>query len=159
MFKPDLALKVAQGKKTQTRRMKHDGDTVMLWQGEVFAVKSAAGRIRYQVGQDHAVTPGRGKLSVWVRRGPCGEIGTFTTNTVALLQSAARFGWEQCRVKIIRIREEQVEDISEDDARAEGFTSKDEFLSVFYTINPHASPIDIVYALDLQRKFKQEATP
>lgn len=73
----------------------------------------------------------------WLR---CSSMDTVANNTLR----AGRFmpGWaERSRIKITKIREERLGDITNDDAHAEGFVSRDAFLAYFGTL--HKGPIDL----------------
>jgi hypothetical protein len=72
--------------KTQTRRVKKDGE---WYSPSRCAVMRADGRVKWYVGQEHAICPGRGKKQVG-------------------------------RLKIKVLRWENLQDITEEDARAEG---------------------------------------
>jgi hypothetical protein len=118
LFKPDLCALVMAGKKTQTRRaFRPDDDFVyepyrpdLPWQttftdGECVPRVGNLNHDRFEVGKRYAVQPGRGKRGV-------GHL------IVTEIRYCARAG-----------------DISEADARAEGFGSVEEFRAVYARIN------------------------
>jgi hypothetical protein len=51
--------------------------------------------------------------------------------------------WAGLSIRILRVWEEDPEAISEADARAEGFTGRDDFLSYFHSINDKRRPGDV----------------
>lgn len=97
---------VLNGDKTQTRRIIKPGEYAMVriyegyeWQEaadadtwpfcDIVSVHTSSGRVKWVVGKDYAVQPGRGKKAVG-------------------------------RIRVTRIWRERVQDITEDDAHAEG---------------------------------------
>jgi len=99
-----------KGEKTQTRRPVKEGDRPLLDEdGKVMAVenRNAAGRpfTRYRVGAEYAVQPGRGKHSVG-------------------------------RIELLEIRYcEHAGQLSERDARAEGYGTADGFRETYGVIH------------------------
>lgn len=101
---------IARGKKTQTRRVVKAGETEG-WDGYVRSINEVytrrllklatedtpleTYRLKWQVGRDYAVCPGRGK--------PCAVVNG-----------------KPLRIRITGIRREKLNDISPDDVRAEG---------------------------------------
>jgi hypothetical protein len=122
LFKPELVTLILAGAKTQTRRMVRPDDcTPSAWKaalGDWFPVEVAwkdgdsvqavigdGPRLRYGVNQTYAVQPGRGKHAV-------------------------------ARILVTTIRYcERTGDISEDDARAEGFADADGFEETYARLN------------------------
>lgn len=108
LFKPELVEKVLAGKKTQTRRVWRESDAWLI-DGDtmnVFCVSNGeGGRERWFVGKTYAVQPGRGERAV-------GRI------LLTAIRHCARAG-----------------DISEEDARAEGFESVEQFRAVYAKLN------------------------
>jgi hypothetical protein len=126
LFKPELVTLILAGAKTQTRRMVRPDDcTPSAWKaalGDWFPVEVAwkdgdsvqavigdGPRLRYGVNQTYAVQPGRGKHAV-------GRI------RIVAIRYCARAG-----------------DISEDDARAEGFENAAQFREVYGRLNGAAA--------------------
>lgn len=64
IFRPELALKVLEGTKTETRRLVRQGDAadVLLTTGEILAVRHA-GRVRFRLALV-AIQPGRGQRGI-----------------------------------------------------------------------------------------------
>lgn len=93
------------GVKTQTRRRVKPNDFHSRIMQQVLAESpdGRSNRVRYGVGFEYAIQPGRGKRSVG-------------------------------RIRITNIRKEPVNAITEADAIAEGFASRDEFLDVWRSL-------------------------
>jgi hypothetical protein len=108
LFKPELVALVLAGKKTQTRRIVKPGDRSIgiLFRDDGAKDQVRSGnRLRWRVNDTYAVQPGRGKHAVG-------------------------------RIKITVIRYcERAGDISEGDARAEGFESAGQFRAVYGRLN------------------------
>ena len=68
IFKDKLCQKVLDGTKTQTRRLRKDGDYQTYW--PMLCVFNRNARLRFRENQTYAVQPGRGKKAV-------GRIGIF----------------------------------------------------------------------------------
>lgn len=66
-FRPELATKIHQGHKWQTRRLFQDGDEAEVDMfGNIVAVRRK-GRIKWRVGRNEAIQPGRGKHQICKR--------------------------------------------------------------------------------------------
>lgn len=78
-------------------------------------------RPKWIVGRDYAVSPGRGKPGVLWRDnpdfGPEWWRGLYDSET---LNAISLYGWGSLRIQITAIRLQRLQDISEEDARAEG---------------------------------------
>jgi hypothetical protein len=110
LFKPELLAKVLSGEKTQTRRMVKPGDVAL----NGFRNPMTPG---YWIG---VVTHnGRTKWQVF--------------NTYAVCPGRGKV--QQGRIFVRSIRQECAADITEADARAEGFANRDEFLAAWDAIN------------------------
>lgn len=136
--------KVLSGKKSQTRRLikgvnlavdiygnpgATDSPNFDLL-GPIQVVTTEKGRLLYEVGQIHAVQPGRGKPTIQcvVLRTAEGTIRKVVDeNSGQLFQTLA----EPLRIQIAAIRYEDVRNISAEDARAEGFESQADFLGTW----------------------------
>jgi hypothetical protein len=133
--------KIVFGEKTQTRRLVKKGDCFNNKPGcePINAVVSIPiQRMRWQVGKDYAVQSGRGKPCVWY----CPKCKRyFEKNKNKLTQRIymeCACQYEPLRIRITSICKEKLLDISEEDAKKEGFNSRAEFLLTFTTINnPH----------------------
>ena len=102
IFKPELAQKILSGEKTQTRRLVKDSEKCLdgitvskTWVHKIIGAAPTDHRawipyhLKWQVGRDYAIQPGRGKKAIG-------------------------------RLRLLSIRREFLQDISEKDARAEG---------------------------------------
>ncbi len=119
-FKPFLLEKVLNGTKTQTRRLRKSNE--YYHEGAVYTVidrgVKTVDRVKWRCGQDYAAAPGRAKCQQ-------GRTG-----------------------KIFEIRLERPSEISEADARAEGFANRQEFLDTWDTINGKGKRDLAVWVLD-----------
>ena len=123
---------IIAGTKTQTRRIVKPGES--LWTDYLtprggYAPAVVAQRLKWQVGRDYAVSPGRGKPGVFVNfHHPCYGYdiwqGTDPVSTdkglIDWREFAPRQGYEPLRIVITAIRQEPLQDISPEDVRAEG---------------------------------------
>lgn len=64
LFKPELATKVLAGEKTQTRRIKKEGERLLASILGVKMVLDYRARTKWQVGKTYAVQTGRGKPGI-----------------------------------------------------------------------------------------------
>lgn len=106
LFKPDLLERVLSGTKTQTRRLKKPGER---------------GVVRPPHRFDTCVVDGHNRLK-WKER-----------NIYAACPGRGKV--QQGRIRIKEIREECLSSISEADARAEGFASREDFFQAWDQIN------------------------
>lgn len=102
IFSPDLAAKVLDGSKTQTRRR-----------------DKVDGPFRYKTGRDYAVQERRGGKA----------LGRILVNAV----------WR-----------EYVQDISEEDARAEGFASRNGFLNRWHNMYGGLANHEVVWCIEFK---------
>jgi hypothetical protein len=124
LFKPELVAKVLAGEKTQTRREWRESDAWLI-DGDTmqtFCVSEGeGGRERWFVGKSYALQPGRGKRAV----------GRILLTEIRYCARAA--------------------DISEADARAEGFESAGQFREVYARINGAGALEESCWALTFRR--------
>jgi len=121
--------RVIQGQKTQTRRLVKTGD-----QGWIYGLGFNGKPITYsaiirnipkervicQIDKTYAVQPGRGKPALMVHwNHPCHGIDIWQAGLGELAAAAAQ-GYQEARIRIIEIRREFLQDITEADAIAEG---------------------------------------
>lgn len=126
-FKRFLLEKVKTGDKTNTRRLKKDGERLVIDPDGTKTVYDKRGRIKWQTGRDYGCWPGRGLRS-------------------------------ECRYDLTDLREEIAGDISEQDARAEGFANREEFLAAWDEINGKGKRDKVVW-VHVWRNVKLEAVP
>lgn len=110
LFKPDLVALILAGEKTQTRRVAGDDDRSTIFSpshaiAQCPDMVQRGERVVWQVGRTYALQPGRGKHAV-------GRI------RVTAIRYCMRAG-----------------DISDGDARAEGFSSVADFRATYAAIN------------------------
>lgn len=98
LFKPEHIDLIIAWRKTQTRRVCKPGEKVNSV-GLVRMVETAQGRVKWRVGDDYAVQPGRGKPGAWYNREPD--------------------DWRPLRIRLLDIRQERLQDISQEDVLAE----------------------------------------
>lgn len=122
----DRAIQIIHREKTETRRPVHEGETIANVFKEIDgayqwrkAVKRANGSIRYYVGQTHAVQPGRGKPVLQYNPQTLEILSNPVPDDVTDLRP-----FVQARIRILEIWRENVLNISEADAKAEGFKNK-----------------------------------
>jgi hypothetical protein len=122
-FKPELVTLIVAGEKTPTRREAKPGDTslgIMFRDPEWRHQVRNGGRLRWRVGQSYALQPGRGKHAV-------GRIA------IAAIRYCSR-----------------ASDISESDARTEGFATAEEFRAVYGRLNGVAALDQACWALTIR---------
>jgi hypothetical protein len=121
---------IIRGTKTQTRRIVKEGEFAVhtKYPNGVYSSRMVIGEVKkwypidkpdtatlkWQVGRDYAVSPGRGKPGVWWREATTHYPPLWTEFFIDEL------GWHPLRIRITAIRQEYVQDISEEDAIAEG---------------------------------------
>lgn len=133
---------IIAGKKTQTRRLVKKGELftgrfmhreilkVLYWgKRPLRSEDDSNARIKWQVGRDYAVQSGRGKPALQICT-TCRKTFVFPDTTCG-----KHAGSKQLRIRITSIRKEKLLDISEEDAKKEGFKNKDEFWKAFTSIN------------------------
>lgn len=119
LFKPDLIDKIVRREKTQTRRPYYPDKHDIVWsiaEGKPPEIRAifVIGRRRWAVGRDYSVQPGRGKRGVWW---DCEKREYFDGAGTGVYPD----GFKPLRIRITRIRIEDVRLISANDAIAEGF--------------------------------------
>lgn len=141
LFKPELAQKIVESVKIQTRRPIKDNTYWMpygSWERETLRLKPykydsnrhniekilTDWRVKWQVGRDYSVQYAYGKPCRWWNPEtkellPYDEYEVFVKSNS--LDDATAMGYEPLRIRITRLRLEDVRCISEVDAVAEGF--------------------------------------
>jgi hypothetical protein len=129
-FTPEHITAIVRGDKTMTRRAVKAGERIEYGipdydtgERKIFAVFSANagnGLLKWQVGRDYAVCPGRGKPGVWWNS----SSDEWKTPLSAFTDQDKRWamfdGWTPLRIRILSIQQEPLGDISEADVIAEG---------------------------------------
>lgn len=122
---------ILANKKTQTRRLVKEKDMDYgLWDSKIPTVFTNKGKIKWQVGKDYAVQLGRGKHGLLyiphskILHSPsdcdyCKDAGKQNC-----VPPAGNHGWMPLRIKITGIRKERLLDITEEDAKKEGFKAE-----------------------------------
>lgn len=136
IFRPDHIQKIInkilgiEPGKDQTRRLCRPGERFLFDDdaGE-HIVLTPSGRLKWRVGDDYAVSPGRGKPGVWVCFDhPCYGYDIWDGNDPVLTDSglvdwrkiAAGQGYQPLRIRLLEIRREPLWAITEEGAVAEG---------------------------------------
>lgn len=143
---------VISGRKTQTRRIWHDGDYTWMCgrRGAHPApllysqICMANGRTRYKVGQKLPVVPKYQKPMIWIdpHGNPRLDAITYVHDTEYDLDTRidrsdlwAEHGFKPARVEILSLWREPVQNISPADAIAEGVNSVEEYRDLWESIN------------------------
>lgn len=95
-------------------------------------------RKKYCVGRDYSVQLGRGKAGLWYCwrcRYSADYKKLNTYGCVCCYDKKRDEYWKPFRIKITGIHKERLFDISEEDAKKEGFKTKRDFIEAFQTIN------------------------
>ena len=115
---------------------------MISYPGGVLSVVRDCGlwRIKWQVGRDYAVSPGRGKPGVWLSS--TGEIHLPQYDPLpqpwhdgSVQKTLEARGYKPLRIRITTIRRERVQEITPDDAGREGYPF--EFPPTGPVTNPH----------------------
>lgn len=157
IFKPEMIDAILNGTKTQTRRVCKP-DERLYWKPQVgLGVPSIDEvrvlprlRIKWQVGCTYAVVPKRGMPAVvWREKDGCIELAHERSDWAdfrAMLNTSratwrmaiadlADLGWRELRIRITAIRREPLQDITEEDAKAEGVESVEAYKALWDSIN------------------------
>lgn len=157
LFKPELIWAIVRRQKRQTRRPIKPIHSALRDSGTIVAVQSSLSRKTastvYQVGKDYAVCPKRGKQGVWWSDSPTPLLAHETKwgTTTSMWDMAhidtyhedglpdykrwlTQHGFAPLRIRITGIRQEDVRDISDADAHAEGFASRYDFWMVWTSL-------------------------
>lgn len=144
--------KVLSGEKTQTRRLVKDDEFMArryttyidtsLPVAYLETVLNANNRTVYQVSKTYAVTPARTHPAlIYCPDHPCYGIDIIQPGD-SHYQLAKEGKWDyrgqgyiQARIRITDIRRQDVRDISQEDARAEGFDNRQAFMFVWLAMH------------------------
>jgi hypothetical protein len=149
IFTTDHAIEnIINGVKTQTRRIVKPGEgwaTVGIGEDEhevnTAVMNGDSARLfhtPYVVGKTYAVQPGRGKPGMFVRQAMNGQM-----EVNPIKPDGEDNGWYPLRIRIKNIRREDVRNISEDDALAEGFLSREDFIIAWAGLHDKATDFDV----------------
>jgi len=117
-------------KKTQTRRLVQPDEIAFTGlDNEIIAVVKNGRRI-YRVGRKYPIMPGRGKPTVRIALDTYGQVLAWTTGG-----ELYGFVWYPAYILLLGIRCQQVQEISEADAIAEGVASVAEYCDLWNTIH------------------------
>lgn len=123
---------IAQGLKTCTQRVQKSGECP--WGEPIRRVLTGAGRLKWEVDGEYAVSPGRGKLTVRV---------CFDYDPPMLIYPETREqddvyrrdGMAPLLIRITKIESVRLQDMDEVVARAEGVESVDAYRDLWQSIN------------------------
>ena len=116
-FKPEMITAIVEGRKTQTRRIVKLGEEISGYRYDLHGERILSvsnGRIKWELDRTYAVCPGRGKPGVWWNELLDG-VREWQPERPGIHNH-----WRPFRIRITAIRRERLQDISEEDARAEG---------------------------------------
>ena len=138
---------ILSGKKTQTRRValpgpsefgEHKYEFLDTRNGVPTVLCGRRGhqlRIKWQVGHTCAVVPKRGQPAVWWTKDEYGDYIWLDGRIIRNKPSRQREHFRQMRIRITAIRQERLQDISEDDAKAEGVADVEAYRALWQAIN------------------------
>ena len=130
LFKPELIERILAGDKTQTRRVVKPGEQIVVdatAPDVPVAILDARGRVKWRVGQTYALQPGRGKAGIGVR----------------------------IRVKRLSL-DYDVRNIDIDSAHAEGFRSREEFLTTWMHLNDRGAHMEFNWPGSVSQSLGRE---
>ena len=148
LFKPALVQKIIAKEKTQTRRLvkdyefiqgsKDDPAKMAVFNWNINKKDGSKSHTKWVVGRSYAVQKKRGGRNIWWN--PKSKVFADPENysilkLLELRQKEKTSGMVPLRIKLTRIRQMKLKQITGNDARAEGFNSKQEFLEYFYHVN------------------------
>jgi hypothetical protein len=123
---------VLEGVKTQTRRPRSNGECLYpasgnhRYAGQPPLVETPLGHIKWQVGRLYKVQPARGQQTIHYR--PLMGVGSGYEAQSGQPGGNGGKQWKPLQIRITDIRREDVRQISEADAVAEGFVNSDTYL-------------------------------
>ena len=143
IFQKESIEAILAGRKTMTRRIVKYGENYETTTddkkiGYVFK-EGFKTRTKWQVGKKYAVCPGRGKPQVWY----CPKCLKLCENKIMLNKKdsiiisncSCHIQTKPLFVEITEIRKEKLLEISEEDAKEEGFSCRGDFYLTFAQIN------------------------
>ena len=127
-------MEIVERLKTCTQRVVKPGETAVEQDGQIVAVLTAAGRVKWKVGGVYAVSPTRGwPAAVWREVGS----GVFIVkpNTKTAQAEYIGKGYQPVRICIKRIERVSVQAMDEVVAVAEGVQSVAAYMTLWTSIN------------------------
>lgn len=152
-------LKVLTGEKTETRRVAHDGENAMYFDGElkqVRAIITASKTVRFEVWKTYPIIPKMFSAAIWWRRSEstgqlltrCGveyrpswdaynsEYDYENTHRIDSRNYLHELGYKQGRIRILALRwREPLHSIDDAGAIREGVSCVDEYRELWESIN------------------------
>ena len=157
LFKQDLIEKIVSEEKTQTRRLvtdKHSAFTngkivIEYWNDKRFEYpKNCKSRIKWEVGKDYSVQPGRGAKGVlWCSK--CKETNLQTDYTTHFCDLKKTWYFENLRIRITSIEKQRLLDITRDEVEKEGFKHEINFYGYFLRVTKKHQPLSLQKANEL----------
>lgn len=90
---------------------------------------------KWRVGRTYAVVPRRGRPTLWWRELESGDRGIFLGKEQKDYEWLKEHGYQPLRIRITAIRKEPLQAITEEDAKAEGVNSIEEYKMLWNSIN------------------------
>ena len=127
LFTPELREKIILEEKTETRRVKKPGETIVFSTDEMYSILTASYRLKWREGRDYAIPYGRGKHTAWYH-----IHDRFEMSYDNYLEFKDNYGddWENAfvsmnyaplRIKVVGLWDEDVRSITPKSVKAEGF--------------------------------------
>jgi len=125
---------ILNNKKCQTRRLVKEGEELRDWDAssiggkhQIFVVNSKNKyRVKWKVRNEYVIQNKRGGSTL----GLCDCKKLFTET-----ETRCHAGWKPIYLEFIHIKKEKLLNITEEDAKKEGYKSREEFINAFWKIN------------------------
>ena len=154
IFSSDSIKQILAGKKTQTRRLLKEGESLVTMRKNkrVLQVISKKGAVKWEVGKHYAVQNGRGKKQLWFcdhckkvfpldaeydENRPLDDFRRIKYHSKCVNKLGLK---KPLFIKIMSLKSEALFCINEKQARAEGFDDEQQFLYAFYKLNWNKVP-------------------
>jgi len=148
-FTKEEVEKILLGEKTQCRCLVKEGEKFYLEEftltaSQLTTVINMNGGVKWQVGKDYAVCPGRGKRGL-LYCPKCYSISAYSKEVWCAIKKNHKeeIKMKPLRVVIKSIRKEKLLDISESDAKKEGYKNCINFVENFAGLNAKHLPKEI----------------